>query len=177
VQLLAALAFARTGDSAQAHKLAEDLARRFPLNTVIDRYWLPTINASIEINRRNPTRAVQLLQSAAQYEYGNPPPQFEVGGSLYPPYIRGQANLLLHQGTQGIAEFQKFIDHRGVAVNCPLSALARLGLARAYAVTGDKGKSLTQYREFLALWKNADPDLRILQQAKAEYAQLSNSIQ
>jgi len=177
VQLLAALAFARTGDSARAHKLAEDLTRGFPLNTVIDRYWLPTINASIEISRRNPTRAVQLLHSTAQYEFGNPPPQFEVGGSLYPPYIRGQATLLLHQGTQSIAEFQKFIDHRGVAVNCPLGALARLGLARAYVLTGDKGKSLNQYREFLTLWKNADPDLRILHQAKAEYAQLSNSIQ
>jgi eukaryotic-like serine/threonine-protein kinase len=176
VQLLAALAFARTGDSAQAHQLAEDLARRFPLNTVIDRYWLPTINASIEINRRNPARAVELLQSAAQYEYGNPPPQFEVGGSLYPAYVRGQANLLLHQNAQGIAEFQKFIDHRGVAVNCPLGPLARLGLARAYAVAGDKDKSLAKYREFLAFWKNADSDLRILQEATAEYAKLSNSM-
>ncbi len=177
VQILAALAFARTGNSARAHQLAEDLAKRFPLNTVINRYWLPTINASIEINRGNPARAVELLQSAAQYEFGNPPPQFEVGGSLYPPYVRGQANLLLHQSAQAITEFHKFIDRRGVAVNCPLGALARLELARAYAFTGNKDKSLAQYQEFLALWKNADPDLQILHEAKTEYAKLINSTQ
>ncbi len=110
-------------------------------------------------------------------DFGNPLPQFEVGGSLYPAYVRGQADLLLHQKDQAIAEFHKFVDHRGVAVNCPLGALARIQLARAYAVTGDKDKSLAQYREFLGLWKNADPDLRILHDAKTEYAKLSSSTQ
>ena len=174
VQILAALAFARGGDSTHAQQLAEDLARRFPLNTVVQRYWLPTINASIEINRGNPARAVELLRGAAQYEFGNPPPQFEVGGTLYPSYIRGQANLLLHQGAQAIAEFRKFSDHRGVTVNCPLGALAHLGLARAHAQTGDREESIAEYREVLTLWKDADPDIPIVKQAKAEYAKLQN---
>ncbi len=176
VQILAALAFARSGDSARAQQLAEDLAKRFPLDTVINGYWLPTISASIEINRGNPARAVELLQGAAQYEFGNPLPQFEVGGSLYPPYVRGQAELLLRRGAQAVAEFHKFVDRRGVAVNCPLGALAHLGLARAYAIAREKDKSLAEYREFLTLWKNGDSDLRILHEARSEYAKLSNSM-
>src|SRR5580693_6511191 len=124
VSILAALAFARIGDTDQAKRMADDLAARFPLNTVINRYWLPTIYASIEIQRRNPARAVELLQTTAQYELGSPLPQFEVGGTLYPVYVRGQSYLLLHQGTAAVGEFKKFLDQRGVAVNCPLAALA-----------------------------------------------------
>ena len=172
VSILAALALARIGDTDRAKRLADDLAGRFPLNTVINRYWLPTIYASIEIQRGNPARAVELLQTTASYELGSPLPQFEVGGSLYPVYVRGQAYLLLHQGTEAVGEFQKFLDERGVTVNCPLAALARLQLARAYVLVGDSKRAAGRYQEFLALWKDADPDIPVLKQAEAEYAKL-----
>jgi eukaryotic-like serine/threonine-protein kinase len=172
VSILAALALARIGDADQAKRMADDLAGRFPLNTVINRYWLPTIYASIEIQRSNPARAVELLQTTAQYELGSPLPQFEVGGTLYPVYVRGQSYLLLHQGTAAVGEFQKFLDQRGVAVNCPLAALARLQLARAYVLAGDSKTAGGSYEEFFALWKDADPDIPILKQAKEEYAKL-----
>ena len=172
VSILAALALARIGDADRAKRMADDLAGRFPLNTVINRYWLPTIYASIEIQRSNPARAVELLQTTAQYELGSPLPQFEVGGTLYPVYVRGQSYLLLHQGTAAVGEFQKFLDQRGVAVNCPLAALARLQLARAYVLAGDSKTAGGSYEEFFALWKDADPDIPILKQAKEEYAKL-----
>ena len=172
VSILAALALARIGDTDQAKRMADDLAGRFPLNTVINRYWLPTIYASIEIRRSNPARAVELLQTTAQYELGSPLPQFEVGGTLYPVYVRGQAYLLLQQGTAAVSEFQKFLDQRGVAVNCPLAALARLQLARAYLLAGDSKKAGGSYQEFFALWKDADSDIPILKEAKAESAKL-----
>ncbi len=125
VQTLAALALARTGDAAQARKIADDLAHRFPLNTMINRYWLPAIDASIEISRNNPAKAIERLRTATEYELGTPTPQFEVGGSLYPAYVRGQAYLSLHQGAEAAAEFQKFLDHRGIAVNSPSGSLGK----------------------------------------------------
>jgi eukaryotic-like serine/threonine-protein kinase len=135
VSVLAALGFSRIGDNEQAEK-SHGLTDRFPLNTAINRYWLPAIYASIEITRGNPTKALEDLQTTAPYELGSPLPQFEVGGSLYPVYIRGEAYLLLRQGKEAAAEFQKFLDHRGIAVSCPLRALARLQLGRAYALQG-----------------------------------------
>jgi serine/threonine protein kinase/tetratricopeptide (TPR) repeat protein len=172
VQILAALALARTGDSGQARKIADDLAHRFPLDTMINRYWLPVIDASIEIGRNNPAKALERLRTASQYESGTPTPQFEVGGSLYPAYVRGQAYLSLHQGAEAAAEFQKFLDHRGIAVNSPLGALARLQLGRAYVLAGNKTKASHAYLEFLELWKDGDPDIPALKQAKLEYAKL-----
>ena len=172
VQILAALALARAGDSARAEKIADELAKQFPLNTVLNSYWLPSIRAAIEINRNNPSKAVEVLQAATPYELGTPPPEPEVEGFLYPVYVRGQSYLLLHQGSEAAAEFQKFLDHRGVVMNCPLGALAHLGLARAYVFQGDATKARIAYEDFLALWKDADPDIPVLKQAKAEYAKL-----
>jgi eukaryotic-like serine/threonine-protein kinase len=172
VSILAALALSRIGDIERAQQMAQGLAERFPLNTAINRYWLPAVYASIEIRRGNAAKALEDLQTTAQYELGTPLPQFEVGGSLYPVYIRGEVYLLLRQGKQAAAEFQKFLDHRGVAVNCPLGALARLQLGRAYALQGESVKSRTAYQDFLTLWKDADPDISILKEAKAEYAKL-----
>jgi hypothetical protein len=172
VQTLAALAMARTGDAMEARRLADDLAHRFPLNTMINRYWLPAIDASIELSRNHAAKALERLQTATQYELGTPAPQFEVGGSLYPAYIRGQAYLSLHQGAAAAAEFQKFLDHRGIAVNSPLAVLARLQLGRAYVLARDKTKARHAYLEFLELWKDADPDIPMLKQAKLEYANL-----
>ena len=172
VSILAALALARIGDTAKAKRIADDVAVRFPLNTVINRYWLPTIYASIEIDRGNPARAVELLQTTPDYELGSPLPQFEVGGSLYPVYVRGQAYLSLHQGKEAAEEFQKYLDHSGVAVNCPLAALARLQLARSNMLMGDTKSAKEKYQEFFLLWKSSDPDIPILRQAQREYAKL-----
>jgi len=172
VSVLAALGLARLGDIDQAERMAHGLAERFPLNTTINRYWLPAIHASIEIKRHNPAKALEDLRTTSEYELGSPLPQFEVGGSLYPVYIRGEAFLLLHQGREAAVEYQKLLTYRGVIVNCPLGALAHLQLARAYALEDDSVKSRAEYQEFLLLWKDADPDIPILKQAKAEYAKL-----
>jgi len=172
VQILAAVASARIGDVEQAHRISDDLAHRFPLDTTINRYWLPTIEASVEMSRNNSAKALEVLRTAEQYELGTPSPQFEVGGSLYPAYVRGQAYLSLRQGKQAAQEFQKFLDHRGLALNSPLAALARLQLSRAYVLSGDEAKARNAYQEFLALWKDADPDIPIYKQAQAEYAKL-----
>jgi serine/threonine protein kinase/Flp pilus assembly protein TadD len=172
VTVLAALALARIGEIDQAERRAHGLAERFPLNTAISRYWLPAIYASIEIRRHNLAKALEDLQTASLYELGTPLPQFEVGGSLYPVYVRGEVYLLLHQGREAAAEFQKFVEHRGVAVNCPLAALARLQLGRAYTLQGDTLQSRAAYRDFFELWKDADPNIPILVAAKSEYAKL-----
>jgi tetratricopeptide (TPR) repeat protein len=171
-QILAALALARAGALIEAQEMAEDLAKRFPRDTLIMGYWLPTINAAIEINRRNPSKAIEILQVTSPYELGESYPQFQVGGSLYPVHVRAQAYLLLHRGGEAAAEFQRILDHRGIVMNCPLGALARLGLARAYALQGQTAKSRSSYQDFFNLWKDADPDVPILKQAKAEYAKL-----
>ena len=172
VNVLAALALARIGDIDRADRMAHDLAERYPLNTAINRYWLPAIYALLEIKRGNPTKALEDLQTTTQYELGTPLPQFEVGGSLYPVYIRGEVYLLLHKGKEAAAEFQKFLDHRGVALNSPLSSLARLQLGRAYALQDNNGQSRAAYQEFFELWGDADRDIPILIAAKSEYAEL-----
>jgi len=131
---------------------------------------IPTIHAAIELQRKNPGKAVELLQSAAPYELGSVP---QSGGvSLLPVYVRGQAYLALHDGKAAASEFQKFVDNRGIVTNFPLGALARLQLARAYALERDSAKARNGYWEFLSFWKDADPDIPILKQAKAEYAKL-----
>ena len=169
VRIVAALALARAGDAARARKMADELAREFPMNTMLNGYWLPTIRAAIEIERKNPAGAVELLEAASTYELGGPPP---ISGTLYPVYVRGLAELLLHHGSEAAAEFQKYLAHPGIVLNFPLGALAHLGLARAYAMQGDTAKAKAAYQDFLALWKDADPDIPILKQAKTEYAKL-----
>jgi eukaryotic-like serine/threonine-protein kinase len=172
VSVLAALAWARIGDIDRADRMAHDLAERYPLNTAINRYWLPAIYALMEIKRGNPTKALEDLQTTTQYELGTPLPQFEVGGSLYPVYVRGEVYLLLHKGKEATAEFHKFLDHRGVALNSPLGALARLQLGRAYALQDNNGQSRAAYQDFFGLWGDADQDIPILIAAKSEYAKL-----
>jgi len=172
VNILAALALARIGDADQAKHIADDLGERFPLNTVINHYWLPAIYAAIEISRGNPAKAIEILQATEPYELGTPLPQFEVGASMYPVYLRGSAYLSMRKGKEAAAEFAKFQSQRGVVVNCPLAALAHLQLGRAYALTGDSIKARSSYQEFFALWKDADSDIPVLRQAKAEYQQI-----
>jgi len=131
---------------------------------------LPTLKAAIEVNDGNTALALELLEAAAPYELGSPPPTPE--GTLYPAYLRGQAHLLAHNGNAATAEFQRLIDHRGIVINFSTGALAHLGLARAHALSGDTAKARIAYQDFFSLWKDADPDIPILKEAKAEYATL-----
>ncbi|HEY6266853.1 MAG TPA: hypothetical protein VIX11_01030 [Candidatus Acidoferrum sp.] len=135
------------------------------MHTLIQGYWLPTIRAAIEINRNNPTRAIEFLNATSPLEMIRE-------GSLYAVYLRGLAYLLLHQGNEAAAEFQKLLDHRGLVGNSSRAALAHLGLARSYALTGDMAKARSAYQDFFALWKDADADIPILKEAKAEYLKL-----
>jgi len=141
------------------------LAKRFPSATLLNIVSLPTARAAIEIQRGNPAKAIEFLRPAGPYELGN-------HAQFIPIYVRGLAYLRARQGVQAAAEFQKILDHRGVGPLSPLYALAHLGSARAYALAGETSKSRTAYQDFLALWKDADPDIPILQAAKAEYAKL-----
>ena len=174
VQAMAALTLARAGDVAQAQKMAEELDKAFPLDTLIQRYWLPTIRGALAIRTNEPARAVELLKVASPIELGQPTLATVF---LCPAYVRGEAYLMLREGPAAAAEFQKFIDHRGLVVNFPWGALARLGIARAYALDAAKDpsyrdKSRAAYRDFLTLWKDADADVPVLVQARREYASL-----
>jgi serine/threonine protein kinase/tetratricopeptide (TPR) repeat protein len=169
VQAMAALALARAGDKEGAEKLAAELDKTFPLDTLVQRYWLPTIRAGVALEHKDPDRAIELLKESNTVELGKPA---QVNVFLCPVYMRGESYLMLHNGNAAAAEFQKFIDHRGVVGNFPWGALARLGLARAYAMQGDTAKAKAAYQDFLTLWKDADPDIPILIAAKAEYAKL-----
>jgi tetratricopeptide (TPR) repeat protein len=169
VPAMAALALARAGDTAGAEKLAAELDKTFPLDTLVQTYWLPTIRAGVALERKGPNRAIELLKVASTIELSKPT---YLTIFLCPAYLRGEAYLMLHDGKAAAAEFQKFIDHRGLVANFPWGALARLGLARAYALQGDTAKARTAYQDFLTLWKDADPDIPILKEAKAEYAKL-----
>jgi serine/threonine protein kinase/tetratricopeptide (TPR) repeat protein len=172
VRTLAALALARAGENAKAASLADELSNASPVNTLLNGYWLPTIRAAVEINRRQNDKAVEALRAALPYELGEPNPQAQIGGSLYPIYVRGGAFLKAGQAPEAILEFQKMIEHRGVTQNFVLGALAHLQLARAYELSGNRTRARSSYEDFLKLWKDADPDIPILKQAKAEYAKL-----
>ena len=170
VKLFTALTFARVGETERAKAVIEEMEKSYPSDTLMKVYWLPALKAAIELHSSNPAQAMVFLEAALPYELGLPP-QLQVG-TMYPVYIRGQAQLMAHNGAAAAAEFQKFLDHRGVVVNFPLGALAHLGLARAYGLSGDAAKARASYRDFFALWKDADPDIPILREAKAEYAKL-----
>ena len=166
VEAISAISLGLAGDAAQAARLAADLAKRFPEDTIVQSNYLPTARAIAALQGGSGSKAIEALAPVAPYELGN------VGQPLYPVYLRGQAYLAAHQGSAAAAEFQKILDHSGVVVNEPIGALAHLGLGRAYALQGDGAKALAAYQDFLALWKDADPDIPILKEAKAEYAKL-----
>jgi eukaryotic-like serine/threonine-protein kinase len=178
----AALAFAMAGDTARAESLAQGLEKRFPLDTQMVSLWLPAIRAQVALKKKNPAAAVNALQvSTSPQELGLV--QFLANIScLYPTYVRGQAYLAAGQGSSAAAEFQKILDHSGIVWNCWTGALARLGVARANALQAKTSqgadadaarvRALAAYKDFLALWKDADPDIPILKEAKAESAKL-----
>jgi tetratricopeptide (TPR) repeat protein len=161
----AAYVFARVGDAARAESIAAEIAKDHPFNTLTNGFDLPTIHAAIEIGRNNPAKAVEILQRAVPYDLANQ-------GRMLSTYQRGRAYLALHKGTEAAMEFQKIADHPGVVHNSVTGALAKLGLARAYALEGDTAKARVTYQDFFALWKDADPKIPLLVAAKSEYGKL-----
>jgi serine/threonine protein kinase/Flp pilus assembly protein TadD len=168
MQVESALALSRTGDIVRSRSIVEDLRKKHPSDTLLNTLWLPTIEASLELQQGNQARALDLLQTAEPYELSTA----LWGAIMYAPYLRGQAYLLAHDPKQAAAEFQKILDHRGLVINRMPGAVAHIELGRAYAMAGEQGKAHTAYQDFFALWKEADPDVPILKQAKAEYAKL-----
>jgi hypothetical protein len=167
-KLCLALAFARAGNTEQARKLADALDRNSPLDTVVQNYSLPTIRAAMKLNANDPAGAIAALEPSRKYELSF---NYSFNG-LYPAYIRGLAYLQLRDGRLAAAEFQKMVDHRGLMGVDVIGALAHLQIARAQKMMGDEASARKWYEDFLALWKDADPDIPIYQQAKAEYAKL-----
>ena len=167
-----ALALAYAGDTNTAQALTEDLAKKFPEDTIVQLNYLPTLRARLAISNSHPQQALDVLGVAGPYELGLPAFGFYNWPNLYPVYVRGEAYLAAHQGSEAAVEFQRILDHRGIALNEPISALAHLQLGRAYTISGDTGSAKAAYQDFLTLWKDADPDVPILKQAKAEYARL-----
>ena len=173
VEYGAALALAIAGDSSQAQTLTNDLERSFPEDTSVKFNYLPVVRAFLALNHGDPAKAIELLQVAVPNELGQPrSSQTGFFGALYPIYARGQAYLAVRQGTEASTEFQKILDHHGIMIGDPVTSLAHLGLGRAYALQGDTARAKAAYRDFLTLWKDADPDISILKEAKAEYAKL-----
>ena len=167
VEAGSAIALGLAGDAPQATRLAADLAQRFPEDTIVQFEYLPMIRAAVALQSGSATKALEALAPAAPYELGS------TGGvTLYPIYLKGEAYLAAHQGGAATAEFQKIVGHPGIRPTFAEHSLAKLGLGRAYVMTGDAAKARAEYQDFFALWKDADPDIPILKQAKAEYAKL-----
>jgi serine/threonine protein kinase/tetratricopeptide (TPR) repeat protein len=161
----AAYALARAGDVARAESIVAELAKENPSNTMLNSFDLPVTRATLEIGRNNPGKAAEILQPVIPFDLAS-------GRGMLSTYQRGRAYLALHKGSEAAAEFQKILDHPGVALNSISGALAKLGLARAYALQGDSAKARIAYQDFFALWKDADPGIPILVAAKSEYAKL-----
>jgi hypothetical protein len=168
-EVIAAFTLARAGENTRAKTLAVELEKNYPTETLMKLYWLPAINAAIELNQGNTSHALEDLEVARSYELGGAGTTINY---IYPAYLRGQALLLAHNANAAAAEFQKLLDHRGIVLNFVTGALAHLQLGRAYAMAGDTAKAKTAYQDFFALWKDADSDIPMLSQAKAEYANL-----
>jgi len=172
VRASAAFALAFAGDSAEATAVIEDLAKEFPEALIIQRNYVPTVRAKVALNKGDANGAIEILEATKQYELGQTTYSRFGWNAMYPVYVRGEVYLAAKQGAEAAAEFQKFPAHRGVVLNAPIAATARLGLARAYAMQGDSGKARAAYEDFFALWRDADLDVPVLIAAKAEYAKL-----
>jgi tetratricopeptide (TPR) repeat protein len=169
VKVIAALALARAGDVSRAEALYKEMEKTYPTNTLMKVYWLPSLKAAIEINNNRPSRALLDLEPTATYELGLADGYINY---LYPAYLRGQAYLLTHNGRAAAIEFQKLLDHQGIVQNFVTGSLAHLQIGHAYALSSDTSRAKSAYQTFLSLWKDADPDVPILKQAKAEFAKL-----
>ena len=173
VEFAAAFALALAGDFSRSQTLANDLNRRFPEDTSVQFNYLPTLRALFALNHKEPAKAIQLLQAAVPYDLAVPGINFfGFFGSLYPAYVRGLAYLTAREGNEAATEFQKILDHGGIVFGDPIGALAHWQLGRAFALSGDKTNAKAAYKDFLNLWRGADPDLPLLKQVEAEYAKL-----
>jgi len=173
VEYSAAFALALSGEISHAQTLANDLEKRFPEDSSVQFEYLPTLRAVLALDRKQPEKAIELLQTALPHELAVPAIDFNFFfGGLYSAYVRGEAYLAAHKGPEAVSEFQKILTHRGLVFGDPVGALARLQLGRAYALSGDKAKAKLAYQDFLPLWQDADRDIPILNQAQAEYAKL-----
>jgi hypothetical protein len=173
VEYSAAFALALSGESSASQRLAVDLEKRFPEDTPVQFEYLPTLRALSALTHRAPLDAVEHLERARPYDLALPGTAFFAKfGGLYPAYVRGQAYLQAGRGREAAAEFQKVLDHRGIVLADPVGALAHLQLGRAYVISGDMAKAKNAYQDFLTLWNDADADIPVLRQARAEYAKL-----
>jgi serine/threonine protein kinase/tetratricopeptide (TPR) repeat protein len=182
VLYLAALAFTYSGEVGRAQTLADDLAKQFPEDTLVQFNFLPTLRARIALDKGNAAEAVEQLRPAAPYELGLSTQSPFNWAAMFPVFVRGEAYLAARQGREAAAELQKIFDHPGIVLNGPIGALAHLQLGRSYALEAQslqgadadaaRAKARAAYQDFLTLWKNADPDIPVLRQAKAEYARL-----
>ena len=174
VEYAVGLALALSGDSSRSQPLADDLEKRFPEDTFAKFTYVPVLRALSALGRGKPTDSVEQLQIALPYELavnGLNFSHFYLGG-LHSAYVRGEALRAAHRYAEAAAEFQKILDHRGIVGADPIGALAHLQLGRAFVLSGDKVKAKAAYQDFLTLWKDADSDIPILVQAKAEYAKV-----
>ena len=170
VQLARPLHSPSRGDSSEAQTLANDLERNFPEDTSVRFNHVPSVRALLALNHGEPSQAIEVLQTAVPNELGQPRSAINgFFGALYPVYVRGEAYMAARQGAEAVTEFQKILDHRGAVVGDPIGALAHLQVGRAYALSGDQTKAKIAYQDFLTLWKDADPGIPVLQQAKAEF--------
>ncbi len=176
VRAAAAMALAFDGDYVRSAKMTDDLEKDFPDDSLVKRNFLPTIRAELALTGGDADNAIELLRSATPYELGQTTSSTYGWNAMYPVYVRGEAFLKAKRASEAAGEFQKILDHRGVVINGPLVPMARLSLARAYVMQGDIAKGLAAYDDFLSLWKNADPDIPVLKQARAEYAKLKQRV-
>jgi serine/threonine protein kinase/tetratricopeptide (TPR) repeat protein len=172
VLYFAALALAYSRDDARAEAMVNDLGKRFPEDTIVLFNYLPTLRARLALNKGDASEAIEGLRTAVPYELGVSTSGIFTWTPMYPVFVRGEAYLAARQGNEAAAEFQKILNHTGVVINQPVGALAHLGLGRAFVLQGDIPKAKVAYQDFLTLWKDADPDIPVLQQAKAEYEKL-----
>ncbi len=172
LQYFAALAFAYTRDDARAKELADDLDKKFPEDTIVQFNYLPSVRGKLALNKGDASGAIASLAAAAPYEFGATRAIALNWTPMFPVFVRGEAYLAARRGSEAAAEYQKILDHRGLVLNQPIGALAHLGLGRAYVLQGDIPKAKAAYQDFLTLWKDADPDIPVLQQAKVEYGKL-----
>ena len=171
-QYLATLALAFAGKGERAQVLTGDLEKRFPEDTIVRFNYLPTLRAKLAVSRGKASEAIEILRTATPYELGQSTANAYNWTALYPAFVRGEAYVASHQGHEAAAEFQKILGHSGIVLNSPIGALAHLGLARAYVLSGDIPKARAAYEDFLRLWKEADPDVPILIVAKSEFSKL-----
>jgi len=172
VEYIAGVALGEAGDGARVEALLADFAKRFPEDTLARFLYAPTLRALLELSRHEPAKAISELQPVVPYELGQASTSSTISVALYPVYVRAAAYLAGKQGKEALAEYQKIMDNRGVVINGPIGVLAHLGQGRAHALDGDPAKAKIAYQDFLAAWKDADPDIPLLAEGKKEYSSL-----